>query len=158
MIGFWTRDVVSELPGRAPYTACAPLPRVTRACTWPALLSSAVEATEVHAAVTDDGAGSAGARKRPRVSTTAAVPTEAPRAPSWCAVPNVCPAWERLPEPRQAPQAEARAGTTPTVAEDAWDGWGLVVPDERNNHYFVRSMDEFLFDHLQLQEASVPAR
>ena len=30
-----------------------------------------------------------------------------------------------------------------------WAGRGLRVPEERNNHFFVRGMGEFLFAHLE---------
>ena len=34
-------------------------------------------------------------------------------------------------------------------AADPWAGRGLRVPEERNNHFFVRGMGEFLFAHLE---------
>ena len=38
MIGFWTRDMAATLP-RAPLRACGPMPRASRACTWPTTLA-----------------------------------------------------------------------------------------------------------------------
>ena len=38
--------------------------------------------------------------------------------------------------------------------EDPWAGHGLRVPDERNNHYFVRGMGEFVFEHLHEAESA----
>ena len=88
------------------------------------------------------------------------------------AVTEVRPAWEEVPPagPSRAAAAARRneqealgvavaarrgggrdrpVSTTPcSVAEDAWAGQGLCVPEERNNHYFVRGMDEFVFEHL----------
>ena len=62
---------------------------------------------------------------------------EPPPPPKRHGVPQVSPAWEALP-PRDAADAWAKAGRPP-----------LTVPDERNNHFFVRGMDEdFVFEHI----------
>ena len=47
---------------------------------------------------------------------------------------EVSPAWEALPQ--------SGGGKPPC----AWAAQPLRVPDERNNHFFVRGMEEFLFD------------
>ena len=52
------------------------------------------------------------------------------------------PAWEALDE----------LGGHEGADGDAWAGHQMSVPEERNNHFFVTSMDEFLFDHLKARE------
>ena len=166
MIGFWTRDVGAPLTGlkREPLSACAPTPRVTRACSWPATLVLP-QATTLALPATG----------KPATGAPAAVAAGAAAELRRHTVTEVRPAWEEVPPagpPRAAAAAAAarrndqeaigvavvarRGGgrdrpvsTTPySVAEDAWAGQGLCVPEERNNHYFVRGMDEFVFEHL----------
>ena len=74
MLGFWTRDVASALGPRLPYTACGPMPRVSRACSWPATLAIPPAQPAV-----DEGG-----------SDPLRLPTRHP-------VPRVRPAWETLP-------------------------------------------------------------
>ncbi len=61
--------------------------------------------------------------------------------PTCHAVPEVRPAWQDLP-PAAPDELEA-------ACDAAWAAHGLVVPEARNNHFFVRGQEEFLFDHLQ---------
>ena len=74
------------------------------------------------------------------------------------AIPQVQPAWEELPPaPAPPPRAAAAGGGRGDAAgvvaaggaADPWAGRGLRVPEERNNHFFVRGMGEFLFAHLE---------
>ena len=58
---------------------------------------------------------------------------EAPLQPTPLAVPEVCPAWEAVSR-----RVEGDA--------DPWAELRLAVPEESNNHFFVKRMDEFLFD------------
>ena len=117
MIGFYQRDVNSELPRRMLYSACGPTPRATRACTWPTILASA------------DGKGATHTHDQAKDGDMSVRPIRH-------GVAMVSPAWDSIPPRRN------------TESKDPWDGKGLCVPDERNNHYFVRGMQEFLFDHL----------
>ncbi|KAL1496905.1 hypothetical protein AB1Y20_014484 [Prymnesium parvum] len=105
MIGFWTEDLTRRVR-RPPLSACAPTPRPSRRCTWPATLAL------------PPGGGGAGAE------------AEAVREE----VCVVSPAWEEV---------EA----APAGAAEAWQG--LRVPEAIDNHFFVRGMDDFLFDHLE---------
>ena len=112
MIGFYTRNVHREVARRPRYSACARMPRATRACTWPTVLANS--------------------------PLTDAAEAAAISLPTRHLVPLVCPAWEGVPAASGAAAAD----------EDPWAAHGLHVPEERNNHYFVRGMHEFAFDHL----------
>ena len=119
MIGFYTRDVNHELPRRTLYTACSPMPRPTRACTWPSHIANDA---------VSDAAEAVDARPKPtRIS-----------------VAQARPAWEAISRGRAGGEVEGE------VEGGAWADAGqeLRVPEEKNNHYFVRGMDEFRFDHL----------
>lgn len=135
MIGFWTRDMAAALP-RAPYTACGPMPRASRACTWPTLISNSQPHTDEPPAPSNAAPNASPTRHPGRhpdrvaasgVATAGALPTRH-------RVASVSPAWEVLPEG--------------CADDDAWAAQPLSVPDKRNNHFFVTSMDEFRFDHI----------
>ena len=128
MIGFWTRDVAREAR-RAPLTACGPMPRASRACTWPTLIAEDADATSAHDA-------SAHATSTPPLSVPQSVPTRH-------TVAEVRPAWQALPPARPPARPPAGGG-----GHEPWAGRPLTVPEQRNNHFFVRGMGEFLFDHL----------
>ena len=60
--------------------------------------------------------------------------------------------WCRSDEGGAAGAGAGAGGDGGGEDEDPWAGHGLRVPDERNNHYFVRGMDEFVFEHLHEAE------
>ena len=136
MIGFWTQDIASRLR-RAPLSACGPMPRASRSCTWPTLLAL-------------DG--------RDDVSRGYArgVGECPPSQPTQHTIPEVSPAWEEVTDqitdvPGRSEHdgwVMRRAGSSDAPSR----GTSLLrVPDERNNHFFVtaeRIADEFAFDHL----------
>ena len=114
MRGRLRRAVLTAIGGMlalASLAACGPMPRASRACTWPALLAI----DEPDQAPADE---------------------ELLAPPVRHQVPEVSPAWELVPPPGSG-------------AEDAWMDQRLQPPEARNNHWFVRGMDEFLFDHLE---------
>ena len=116
MIGFWARDVASVIK-RAPYSACGPTPRVSRTCTWPHLLALP---SDRHESAFGVGGGSPCDASAP--TRCAAAPCDVPRR---LAVPRVQPAWDTIPAGHQPP---------------------LNLDDVRNNQFFVRTMDDFVFE------------
>ena len=125
MIGFWTADVAAMLP-RAPLTACGPLPRASRACTWPALLELG------------------GAPPEPRPEPAGEATREA--------VAVVSPAWETVPSPAPAHGGGGRGGGARESLSP------LDLPCERDNHYFVRSIDDDLrFEGVEHEVQRVPS-
>ena len=134
MIGFWARDVASVIP-RAPLTACSATPRPSRSCTWPLLLAPS------------------GSADRPPIASASARLIDT----ATChAVPEVSPAWEAIAalsdddsEADAAGNSDSRSGGGASNAQSGgWQG-ALVVPELRNNGFFVRSMDEFVFEAEQ---------
>ena len=117
MIGFWARDVASVIK-RAPYTACGPTPRVSRACTWPRLLAHTSDGASGEEGAPDGGDGSSPCKKRKTDSS----------APTRVSVPLVSPAWDVIPADRSA------------VLQP------LKLDDVRNNQFFVQRMDDFVFE------------
>ena len=135
MIGFWTRDVASML-SRPHLTACGPIPRASRATTWPTLL----EWPNAPAASTSDP--STADASTADASTTDASTADASFGPPVRHVAvEVSPAWEALEPP----------DTTRSV--DAWaaNGVPLSVPAERDNGFFVRTTLEeaFAFENVE---------
>merc|ERR1740117_798177 len=91
MIGFWTRDVVTDLPRRPLYSANAVLPKTSRRCTWPdTLLLTRKEKQEA------------------RLSGA---------APIRHAMPEVSPAWEELPPLDGSVETDAWVGHALAVPE-----------------------------------------
>ena len=117
MIGFWTRDMATALP-RAPLRACGPMPRASRACTWPTTLAP----DPPNGDGCNGGGGVSGGG-----SAAVVKPTRHP-------VVEVTQPWENVQPVRGD--------------DDAWAAAQLAIPEQRNNLYFVRGMHEFLFDHL----------
>ena len=113
MIGFWAEDVAS-IVRREPLGACGPVPRPTRTCTWPRLLTAATAAPTAAA----QAAGAATSARR-------------------VAVPRVEAPWEAVPP--AAP--DGSGGAVPAEEEDPWSG--LEIPEARNHRFFLRSMAEF---------------
>ena len=132
MIGFWARDV-GGMMRRAPFSACSTMPRASRASTWPSLLAEPLEEPPSRRRM--DSAGSD--RRADAVGAAAAT------TPMRHAVLEVRPAWEALPQ-TNAP-SEGEGGRTATV--DAWAlaGEPLRLPEDRDNHFFVRGMEDFLY-------------
>ena len=136
MIGFWTRDVASML-SRPHLTACGPIPRTSRATTWPALLewpAPTMALTARDASTADASTADA--------STADASTAEASFGPPVRHVAvEVSPAWAALEPP----------DTTRSV--DAWASHGvpLSVPPERDNGFFVRTTLEeaFAFENVE---------
>ena len=113
MIGFWAEDVAS-IVRREPLGACGPVPRPTRTCTWPRLLTAAA-ATPAAAA---QAAGAATSARR-------------------VAVPRIEAPWEEVPP--TAP--DGSGGTGPEEEADPWSC--LEIPEARNHRFFLRDMAEF---------------
>ena len=132
MIGFWAEDVASE-GKRRPLGACGPIPRATRACSWPSSLAipAALRTTDLPAA------------------TSIAVPR---------AVPVVEAPWQNLEEQEdldleseveeerngrvhEAPLHDAKEAEM-DAANAAWEG-RLEVPEARNHRFFVGGLCEF---------------
>jgi hypothetical protein len=63
--------------------------------------------------------------------------SEESAAPTRHVVTEARPAWEAI-APADAAAAKA----------DPWSGRALKVPELRNNHFFARSMDQFVFDDI----------
>ena len=119
MISFWTRPLgpndISAAARRATTMGVfAAVPHPTRACTWPRTLDL----------------------PQPVAADQVVIP------PSRVEVPEVAGPWQQLGSPAMM---RARHGDAEGVAEAAGpgDAWhGLVVPEERDTHFFVRSMAE----------------
>jgi hypothetical protein len=62
------------------------------------------------------------------------------------ALPEVAPAWEDV-----CPSTDLGSGMP-----DAWAGCPLHVPEIRNNHFFVRRMDEFVFEDAEMAPSAAP--
>ena len=117
MIGFWAEDVASE-GKRRPLGACGPLPRATRACTWPSSLAipEALRAAEMPSA------------------QSIAVPR---------AVPSVVGPWESVREEEGGEEEEVGGEEDQGQAADAaWEG-RLELPEARNHRFFVSGLEEF---------------
>ena len=111
MIGFWAQDVASAIP-RAPLTACGPMPRVSRACTWPTLLVNQCNVDEVE----------------PLAQVTRH------------AVPVVTPAWEALKSSVDSAAASADSwADQPLELSEAYNNRFFVHEMEDDEFFFVES-------------------
>ena len=122
MISFWTRalgpkDMPASMRRAAPSGVCAAVPRATRACSWPRSLNI----PDVLRAKGDS-------------KSTAAESPDHPRGPRRLAVTEVVNPWQRLAP--LSPACDDAAGRS--HEHDPWHG--LVVPAERDTHFFIRSM------------------
>ena len=117
MIGFWAQPVHTECR-RVPYDACGPVPRGTRACTWPEKLTLPTEPSEV--AELQQGC------ERALTQVTCR------NVPSFKGDP-----WERI--------KGAKEGSAASSGPDGTAGhWlDLDVPEARNHRFFVSSIKEF---------------
>ena len=134
MIGFWVDDVVHACR-RQPLGACGPVPRASRACTWPRAL---VIPPDYTVAPSCSGPAAREASGQTGGPAQGLVPT--------CrAVPSVPDPWERVAPPERGPRRDGPVGSARGPGGGDGGGWvgRFKVPEDRNHLLFVAGLDAF---------------
>jgi len=118
MVAFWDHDISKQGGKRKPLGACAPTPRASRGCEWPRLLDIS-SLNESDRSTVD------------------------PKNVKRSGVTKVSSPWEDI---RDSTSIKKTGGLKRKELEDPWRG-ALIIPEERNQRFFVKGMTEFK-EHL----------